>query len=69
MVSALHNKALVLKQLGRFEESLKAADAAINLSPKDPDNWQRKAEALKKLRRRKEAREAETQVARLRGEM
>jgi len=45
---------------------LKAADEAIRLQPNDPDNWQRKADSLKKLRRREEARSAEAQAARLR---
>lgn len=68
MVSAWYNKSLVLKQLRRYDESLAAAEKAIQLAPTDPDNWQRKAEALKKLPgRRKERREAETQVLRLRG--
>ncbi len=69
MVSALHNKSLVLKQLHRYEEALAAAEAAIRLAPNDPDNWQRKVEALKGLRRRKDARIAEAEVARLRGEV
>ena len=68
MVSALHNKSLVLKQLRRYEEALDAAEAALRLAPNDPDNWQRKAEALRKLRRGKEARAAEAEVVRLRNE-
>jgi tetratricopeptide (TPR) repeat protein len=58
----------VLRQLKQYDEALKAAEDAINLAPDDPDNWQRKAEALQKLRRRKDARKAEAEVARLRGE-
>src|SRR5262249_15217264 len=67
MVSALHNKSLVLRELQRYDEALEAAEAAIVIAPNDPDNWQRKAEALKKLRRRREARDAEYQMTRLRG--
>lgn len=68
MVSAWYNKALVLKNLRRYDESLAAAEKAIQLAPNDPDNWQRKAEALRKLPgRRREARQAETEMARLRG--
>jgi tetratricopeptide (TPR) repeat protein len=67
MVSALHNKSLVLKQLKRYDEALAAAEAAVKLAPNDPDNWQRKAEALRKLRRGRDARSAEEQVERLRG--
>jgi len=52
--------------LFRSEEALEAAESAIQIAPKDPDNWQRKAEALKKLRRGREARDAESEVVRLR---
>jgi tetratricopeptide (TPR) repeat protein len=69
MATAQHNKSLVLKQLQRYEEALDAAQEAIRLAPIDPDNWLRKAEALKKLHRRREARAAEAEVARLRGEV
>ena len=55
----------MLKQLGRYNEALVAAEAVINLAPDDPDNWRRKAEALKKLRRYKEAHSAEAEVKRL----
>jgi Flp pilus assembly protein TadD len=64
--TAWHNKSLVLNQLGRYEDALNAANEAIRLRPDDPDNWLRKAESLKKLRRRDEARSAEMQAARLR---
>ncbi|GHO44146.1 tetratricopeptide repeat protein [Ktedonospora formicarum] len=67
MVSALHNKSLILKLLGRYNEALQAAEAAISLAPGDPDNWLRKAEALRKLYRKKDARAAEAEAARLRG--
>jgi tetratricopeptide (TPR) repeat protein len=67
MSTALHNKSLVLYHMDRFEDALAAAETAIRYSPNDPDNWDRKADALKRLRLRKEAREAETQAARLRG--
>lgn len=67
MVSAWYNKSLVLKQLRRYDEALAAAEKAIQLAPADPDNWQRKVDALKKIRgTRKERREAETQILRLR---
>jgi tetratricopeptide (TPR) repeat protein len=66
--TAWHNKSLVLNQLGHYEEALKASDEAIHLQPDDPDNWLRKAESLKKLHRREEARSAEAQAARLRGD-
>lgn len=67
MVTALHNKSLVLKHLERYDEALDAAENAILLAPHDPDNWLRKAEALRKMRRRREARAAETEAERLRG--
>jgi tetratricopeptide (TPR) repeat protein len=68
MTAALHNMSLTFKQLGRYEEALDAAEKSIRLAPRDPDNWLRKAEALRKLRRSKEAREAEAEVDRLRQE-
>jgi tetratricopeptide (TPR) repeat protein len=67
MVSALHNKSLVLKELERYDEALDAAEVAIQIAPNDPDNWLRKAEALRRLHRRREARDAENEAAHLRG--
>ena len=66
MASVWHNTSLVLKQLRRYQEALNSAEQAIRLSPNDPDNWLRKAEALKGLRRRKDQRDAEAQALRLR---
>jgi superkiller protein 3 len=66
LATAWHNKALVLNRLGYCEEALKAADEAIQLRPDDPDNWQRKVDALKVLKRRPEARSAEAQANLLR---
>ena len=57
----------MLNQLGRYQDALDTTNEAIRLRPDDPDNWLRKAESLKKLRRRDEARFAELQAARLRG--
>jgi Flp pilus assembly protein TadD len=48
-------------------EARDQVDEAIRLRPVDPDNWLRKAESLKKLGRRDEARSAEMQAAKLRG--
>ena len=56
----------MLNRLGRYDESLRSANEAIRLSQNDPDHWLRKAEALKALRRGKEARAAEEQAALLR---
>jgi tetratricopeptide (TPR) repeat protein len=56
---------MVLRLLRRYDEALEAAEAAIQLAPNDPDNWLRKAEALRKLRRVKEAQVAESEAARL----
>jgi len=52
----------------RYQEALTAAEEAIRLSPDDPDNWQRKVEALRQLRRRGDALIAEGEVFRLRAE-
>jgi Flp pilus assembly protein TadD len=53
--------------MGRYNEALDAAEEAIRLSPDDPDHWSRKAEALRGLRRKKEAKKAEAEAERLRG--
>ena len=66
MASAWHNLSLVLKKLKRNQEALDAAEQAIFLDPNDADNWTRKAEALKSLRRSSDARAAEREAARLR---
>ena len=69
MASAWHNKSLVLKELGRSQEALEAAEQAIKLAPNDPDNWLRKAEALKRMGRSRkgDARDAEARALKLRG--
>lgn len=66
LVTAWHNISLVLKHIRRYSDALEAAEQAIGLAPQDPDNWQRKADTLRKLHRRKDARAAEIEVARLR---
>jgi Flp pilus assembly protein TadD len=56
----------VLIKLRRYQEALDSAEQAIRLAPNDADNYLRKAEALKRLRRSKDARAAEAQAQALR---
>lgn len=65
MALALHNKALILISTRQYAEGLAAAEVAIQLAPDDPDNWQRKADALRKLGKGREARAAEEKMKRL----
>jgi len=51
-------KGIALRELGRYEEALKAFDKAIKLQPKYPEAWHNKAVILGKLGLHEEASKA-----------